>query len=228
MFRGGYATGISWTVIVEVYFYILFSIFYFKKFQSGNFANIFDNKLKSFIILNILILCILRPQLDLIYYKFGSFVYENRNNITFSHFDSFFYGIIFFIFSNKISVFKYLNLILFTNIFIIISLFLVFGDTLASRPLASFLGLNLLMYYFYNLSKFNTVLNLVSLLGKASFVFYIIHMDLFNTLSDLLGSYNSIYIIYSCIWFISLMLYMFVEVPLTRLGNFFFKHGQSN
>jgi peptidoglycan/LPS O-acetylase OafA/YrhL len=221
----GYATGVSWTVIVEVYFYILFSIFYFNEFKSGNFVNIFDNKLKSFIILSIFVLCILRPLLDLIYYKFGSFVYENRNNIPFSHFDSFFYGIIFFIFSNKISTFKYLNLILFTNIFIILFIFLVFGDTFASRPLASFLGLNLLIYFFYNQSKFNTVLNLISLLGKASFVFYIIHMDLFDKLSDLLGDYNSIYIIYSCIWLISLMLYMFVEVPLTRLGNFFLKHG---
>ena len=215
----------SWTVIVEVYFYILFSIFYFNKFKSRNFVNIFDNKLKSLIILTIFALCILKPLLDLIYNKFSSFVFENRNHIFFSHFDSFFYGIIFL---NKIATFKYLNLVLFTNIFIILSLFLVFGDTLASRPLASFLGLNLLMYCFYNQSKFNTVLNLVSLLGKASFVFYIIHMDLFNTLSDLLGSYNSIYIISSCIWFISLMLYMFVEVPLTRLGNFIFKHSQSS
>jgi len=222
-----YAPGVSWTIIVEVYFYIFFSIFFFRKFKNNNFINIFENKLKNLIILIIFTLSILRFFLDLIYYNFGSFIYENRNHIFFSHFDSFFYGIISYIFLKKIILFKNLNLILITNTFIIFIFFLVLGDTLASRPLASFLGLNLLLYFYYNELKFRGILKFFSLLGKASFIFYITHMYLIQKFTSLLENYNSFFIIYSCIWLISLMLYVLVEVPLNRLSNFIFKKYHS-
>ena len=93
-----YAPAVSWTIIVEVYFYIFFSIFYFRYFKNNNFISIFQNKLKNLIIFIIFILCIIRPLLDSIYYNFGTFIYENRNNIFFTHFDSFFYGIFFLFF----------------------------------------------------------------------------------------------------------------------------------
>ena len=105
--------------------------------------------------------------------------------------------------------------------------FLVFGDTLASRPLASFLGLNLLLYFYCNELNVRGILNFFSLLGKASFIFYISHIYLIKEFTGLLGSYNSFFIIYSCIWLISLMLYVLVEVPLNRLSNFIFKKYHS-
>ena len=120
-----------------------------------------------------------------------------------------------------------MNLVLIINIFIILSYFYFFGDTLVSRPLSSFLGLNLLIYFYFNQSKFSAILNLFSLLGKASFIFYISHIYLVKEFTGLLGSYNSFFIIYSCIWLISLMLYVLVEVPLNRLSNFIFKKYHS-
>lgn len=222
-----YAPGVSWTIIVEIYFYIFFSIFYFRYFKNNNFISIFQNKLKNLIIFIIFILCIIRPLLDTIYYNFGTFIFENRNHIFFSHFDSFFYGIISYIFKKKIILFKNLNLILITNNFIILIFFLVLGDTLASRPLASFLGLNLLLYFYCNELKIRGILNIFSLLGKASFIFYITHMYLVQKFTSLLDNYNSFFIIYSCIWLISLMLYVLVEVPLNRLSNFIFKKYHS-
>ena len=93
--------------------------------------------------------------------------------------------------------------------------------------LISFLGLNLLLYFYCNELKIRGILNIFSLLGKASFIFYITHMYLIQKFTSLLDNYNSFFIIYSCIWLISLMLYVLVEVPLNRLSNFIFKKYHS-